>query len=417
MLKNKNIIRAVIVLAMFFSVLVTNRYVDFENAIMNGFSDVSYYTNIAKAFPHLTKSFTTYHHAQRFFFPYIIGMISHITGISLYASFMIFAVTFLLATLCVMDRILYSVNGAVYALCMALIIFNPYIFRLYLFCPGMITDLMFLFGTSVIILGLVKDSTYILLTGSVVAILARQTAVMFMPGFFIWLAVSENFGTEKFKKKLFRFTLVSVAIVLLYKITGYVASIFGGDNMNLQHLCSLIPYIKASIHNLKRIDIIYFFVNLIVRDTFSLTLSVAVLIPIVIFCRRNVKLPKESWLMILFAMLIMFQPVMNGFPNDATRLVSYAVIPLITAAAIVSGSVPPLKLMTNTLILFLCLLCYIGSFHHHYSRVHLVFPSFSNSQFALLHYVVVAVVFTVLWREFFKGNSQPSISESTPSLH
>ncbi|MBF0521229.1 MAG: hypothetical protein HQK92_16075 [Nitrospirae bacterium] len=393
-------IRAAIVLAMFFSVLITNRYVDFDNAIVNGFSDISYYTNIAKASPNLTKYFTSFHHAQRFFFPYIIGMISHTTGVPLYASFMIFTVTFLLATLYVMDRILifYNLNAAGYALCMAMIIFNPYIFRLYLFSPGMITDLMFLFGTSVVILGLIKDSPLILLTGSVVAILARQTAVVFMPGFFIWLAVSEGFESKKFKNKFFIYALVSVVIVLLYKITGAVASMFGDKNVNLQHIYSLITYLMTLIPTLKGVEIIYFFVNLIARDTFSLTLSAAVLVPLAVFCRGDAKLPEDFWLMILFALLIMFQPVMNGHPSDATRLVSYAVIPLVTAAAILSGHVPQLKLMANTRIFFLCLLCYISSFHHYYSLAHLIIPSFSNNQFALLHYVVVAAIFALLWR-------------------
>ncbi|MBF0519834.1 MAG: hypothetical protein HQK92_08935 [Nitrospirae bacterium] len=400
-------IRAAIVLAMFFSVLITNRYVDFDNAIMNGFSDISYYTNIAKASPHLTKSFTSFHHAQRFFFPYIIGMISRTTGVPLYASFMIFTVTSILATLYVMDRILifYSLNAVGYALCMAMIIFNPYVCRLYLICPGMITDLMFLFGTSIVILGLVKDSPLILLTGSVVAILARQTAVVFMPGFFIWLAVSEGFESKKFKNKFFIYALVSVVIVLLYKITGAVASMFGDKNVNLQHIYSLITYLMTLIPTLKGVEIIYFFVNLIARDTFSLTVSAAVLVPLGLFCRRDAKLPKDFWLMILFALLIMFQPVMNGHPSDATRLVSYAVIPLVTATAIISDFLPQLKLMANKRAFVLCLLCYIGSFHHYYSLVHLVIPSFSNYQFAVLHYVVVAAIFAVLWWELRRSTT------------
>jgi hypothetical protein len=397
MLMNKSIVRAAIVLLMFFSVVITNRFVGFEEVVMNGFSDVNSYTAIAKAFPHLPKSVAMFHHAQRLFFPYIIGMISYVSGMSLYTSFMVFTIIFLLASLYVIDGILrfYNVSEPLYAVCMALVIFNPYVIRQYLLAPGMITDLMFFFGTAVIISGLIRKSIFMLVSGSIVAILARQTALVFIPGFFVWIFISGNFSDRSLKNKIFNFTVISVIIILLYKITDVFASKFGGLNINLQHIFSTIPYLKYAFAQLHGSAFFYFFINIILRESISLIISIAVLVLAIALCWKDGKLLKQLSLMILFALLIMLQPVMNANPESATRLVSFAIIAIVSAIAQATA----LKHLTSKTAFFVCLLCFIASGHHYYSSVRFVLPSFANYQFAALHFTTAAIIFIVLWRD------------------
>ncbi len=383
---------------MFFTVAATNRFVSLTEAIGNGFSDVASYRAIADAFPHFPESVTMFHHAQRLFFPYIIGMISYVSGISIYLSFLSVTIVSLIATLYVTDRILsfYNVSTPLYCLCMALLIFNPYVFRSYLTSPGMITDLLFLFGTSVIILGLIRNNRFILAVGCITAVLARQTTVVFIPAFFLWLFISETFRSKHFNSKLIFISVLSFIIIFLYKLTGFFASFFGGENINYLQLFSLIVYLRTSLPDLHGAGIIYFFMNLISRDIISLIIPIAVLVPEMLLHRKDSELLKQLCLMVSLALLIMLQPVMNGNPESATRLVSFAAIPLVSAIALISDKAHSLKFMTYKHAGFMCLLCYIASFHHYYSIIRAVLPSFVNYQFAALYFSTAAVIFIVL---------------------
>ena len=102
-------------------------------------------------------------HAERFFFPYIIGLISNSMKIDIFYTYKAFVFLILLMINFYIYKIHYYLkhkNDLI--LCsLSLINLNPYISRYYISVPTIINDLIFILGTTIIIHYIIRKKKFI----------------------------------------------------------------------------------------------------------------------------------------------------------------------------------------------------------------------------------------------------------------
>ena len=185
----------------------TNQYYSFNEIVsINQLDSVSYMA-IAKSAPNISNEIIPYHHAQRVFFPYLVGLISNITNIDLMLCFRIitFLVIFFIIYLHYLITKKLNINLNTSIIFSSLLILNPYLVRYFVAVPTMINDAVFILSLYLFLFGLLLNNK-LTLTGVFFGLISRQN------GIFLFVSYIIN--------KLF---------VLKYKIIkdiGVVASIF-----------------------------------------------------------------------------------------------------------------------------------------------------------------------------------------------
>jgi len=202
-------------------IILTNSYLDFEDSLIFGGSDGFSYYEISKFAPKLSSTDIQPIHAERFFFPYIIGIISKITNIEIYLLYRILVIMLiLLINKYFIDNFFQFYKNINFILLSLLIInFNPYLTRFYISVPLIINDLIFIYGSLLAIGGLKNKNKKKFFIGLIISSFARQSAAA------ICIAI---FTIKIIQKKRFFFRgydiILSIIIFFLIYFLGYIYS-------------------------------------------------------------------------------------------------------------------------------------------------------------------------------------------------
>ncbi len=364
-------------LFMLFFLLVTNRWPGWEEGIsLLSAADVKYtYLPVAKASPELPNTFSAPHQAQRFFFPYIVGLISSTTGAPL-------AITFWTGTIALQVLVLVLFWSAAHKLgasderrllAFGLLVFQPYFLRYYWIVPAMGGDVLFELGAVMVI----ASSVMVQLIGFTLSTLGRQTSIMLLPGAFYLLWRSKRFGNESFRNRI----LVAVSYLgsfgIAFWAARHVGSRFSSGELPASTIYGILPWLLTEFN-----------FSTFLEHTVRCFLPLLPVGALFLF-ESPTKWRHETRGLLLFGAGIAAQPFVAGpllTGQNAARLSTLALLPITLAWV----SMPGNKWGTWKTLLALILLA-AGSFHHLYTIV-----GFDDSKgTASLQFVVALGVFSV----------------------
>lgn len=331
--------------------LLTNRWLGWEEGIrFVQANDVpSAYWLMVRAAPMLPEGGVSFHHAQRFFFPYFLGTISWVVGVDSRALF--FATTSILhlAMLIYVWRLLgrWDVPPRRKLVAWAALIFQPYFLRYYWLAPGMVADVGFEFGALILFAGLASRSSILPWVGLGLATLSRQTGVMLLPGALLWVLWVDE-GLARRWAWAWGFALYTIGI---YQGTAWIAARFGTANFNLKHALELFVWLRSPDAN----------ASALFEHTLRCALPLAPAV-FLLLAEGPAAWKRETWCAVMWGGAIAAQPFLSGpttTGQNAARLVTLGLLPLVLAWAANSRREWPLFLSAAFGVAL-----FAGSFHH-----------------------------------------------------
>ena len=200
---------------------MTNSHFNFSETLKFGGADGISYMSISQSAPNIAEEKIQPIHSERFFFPYIFGLLAKFTNIKVFFIYKFFAlisiilinlVSFKIFTKLKLDRSLILFN-------FLLINLNPYITRFYIAVPTIINDLIFILGTLIIIYCIIEDKQKLnsFMLGCVFVFASRQSSIAFIISFFI---------TKIKYKKIFnkKSNFIGLSIAFIFFILNYYYS-------------------------------------------------------------------------------------------------------------------------------------------------------------------------------------------------
>ncbi len=202
-------------------IIFTNSYFNYEDSLIFGGADGFSYYEISKFAPKLSSTGIQPIHAERFFFPYIIGILSKITSIEIYLLYRILVIILILLINKYFIDIFFQFNKNIYFILLSLLIinFNPYLTRFYIAVPLIINDLFFIYGSLLTISGLKNENKKIFFIGLIVSSFARQSAAAVCLVIFALRIIQK----KRFFLKLYDINLSFIIFLLIYFL-GYIYS-------------------------------------------------------------------------------------------------------------------------------------------------------------------------------------------------
>lgn len=375
-------------------VLFTNRWANWDEAQKTLFADdVNSYLAIAQAAPALPVSASplSYHHAQRFFFPWLVGGAAKIFNSNLKIFWRVVAYGLLAGALCFLFFSLRALGlgGDTAGVFLSLLIFSPYGLRYYLLVPGLLPDIAFIFALSGALWALCRHKMIWFFVFCGVTALARQTIWAALPGFCILVG-----GRGSQKSISFSFLQVGVLIFIVGLIQwtmGTVGKYFSFPSTNAEHILGIFGWIRDQFSARA-------FLEHALRCGLPLMLAGFIFFGSLYQNRFRVKHVG----FFLIAVGIASQPFLAGpeiSGKNASRLAALALIPAILATA------SELKLKNLKIfqkrplpsLMVLWVLLALGSFHplYCYFGSSGALPSFTLQVFVLLQ-IASAILATVV---------------------
>lgn len=216
-----------LVLSLLF-IFFTNTFYNFEQSLIYGAADGETYMRIAESSPNFSTNIEPFHKAQRFTIPYIIGIISSITGLGEYFLFRFFTITIFLLNLYFLLKIFKKMEVTKYLqiFLFSLLIFNPYILRYFLSLPTLINDLTFIFAGTLLLFSLLEKKKIFFFISIFLATISRQNVIFILFG----LILSKLIFRKKFYISFFELSIALIIYYLTHSINNYYATTVGGEN-------------------------------------------------------------------------------------------------------------------------------------------------------------------------------------------
>ena len=210
---NKNFKYYSIIIFSLFFILFTTENFNLEQSKTFGASDGHDYYKIAQDAPQISKGLQ-FIKSERFFFPYLIGIISKTFNFDIFSSFKTLSILLSFSLIFLLDRALVIIkcpkNYRLTAI--LLVIFNPYILRYYISLPTLITDLIFLNISLLIVIGLHSSKRYYFF-GMAIGMLVRQNTLAFLISTYFLYTL--GYFYSKFKKIFLINDLYIVTVIVL----------------------------------------------------------------------------------------------------------------------------------------------------------------------------------------------------------
>ncbi len=357
--------------------LLTNRWLSYQEGIeVLKAADTNSYMTIAQAAPNLPslvpEALLPTNHTARFIVPYLAGTIAHFTGISHERMFLVLTLLFCAIVVWAVHRILLelALSETQYTLSMALLIFNPYMFRYYLAVPAMVNDVVFVAGLALVLLGLMRGGFPLVLVGSIVSIAGRQNALVFMPALAVWMLWGEKWREKGLQQALVRFGIVALSVVAVYVLIGRIIAPFSVRGMEGDALTGLVRWTFAPSAGKGKIFAEYVLRTVICLFFFKMILLAAALVLRLqgtSFKILLTSLPREFWLAMLFVAALYGFAFLGGpelFMSGVTRYVSHALPAMVLAFAIALKHFGLFHDAETAPVLALGALAATSSFHH-----------------------------------------------------
>lgn len=356
-------------------ILISNIWLPWDQAVEYMYKqDVAPYMKITEAAPNFPKEEIAFHLAQRFFVPYLMGVCAKLLGVNSHAVYYFFSLSLALSILVVFVTILHNlaISSRKSLLCVALLIFNPYMFRYYALVPGMSQGLLFNFGLGVILWGLISVRTFVLFLGICLAGLGRQTEILVLPWVALWVILVPNWiKLRSLKQRLMIAFSVFIIGIGIYKITGWIARPFSLPSTSYLAVLGSYIWIKSGQFTF------FSFFEYILRIVLPFVLGTS-LIGVFILKDYFPRMQHEALpfgLSLLMAASIVAQPLLSGpdvAGQSATRLSAHGMIPFLVGLAyfLRAYSIPTwIETLSSQWFIGLLILIFIGSFHHLYSVI------------------------------------------------
>lgn len=322
-------------LVMFGLLLLTNRYATMigdAHLIQICCSDGFAYREIALSFPHLPDASSRtidFHHAQRFFIPWLAGGLARLSGLSIDSTFRLMAIAVALGIVLITLALVREVGAAAstQVALLALFIFNAYTFRFHLGFPWYVNDLGFVLGLALSLYGLLRGKGTAVLGGIAIAAVSRQTALLLLPTLVAWLV----FGGTPFSRR----TRIALAIacpvlaLFIYQATGRVAASFAKASVNREHLTAVFTWFAQDYSTATLLAFV-------VRTVMPLLPLLMVGAALAARHRNQLRTDLRFWLLVSTSAAIAVQPILAGpgVTGGATqRLVMLGLVPLVVALA------------------------------------------------------------------------------------
>ncbi len=129
-----------------FFTFLTNQYYNFNEIVLINQLDSVSYMAIARSAPEFSSENMPYHHAQRVFIPYLIGLISNFFNINVFIVFRIFTFLIIFLIIFIHCLIIKKLKTNLYfsIISISLLILNPYLIRYFIAVPTMVNDAVFI---------------------------------------------------------------------------------------------------------------------------------------------------------------------------------------------------------------------------------------------------------------------------------
>ena len=216
----------------------TNHYSYDEAISLNQLDSKSYYL-ISSNYPNiLFESDIPYHHYQRFLVPYIIGLLSDLTGLSIFNLYKLFVIITLILISILHKKIFYKIgyNFELAVVFLSLIIFSPYLSRYIMSIPMMLVDLVFVLVCYAIILQYYSKSKLIL-------VLIPFSHVFRLTG--LGILVSYLISTKIIKKKdYYKIIVITLFSFITIYLLSKFANIYTGSKFNNSHYLGIFSEIS-----------------------------------------------------------------------------------------------------------------------------------------------------------------------------
>ncbi len=314
-----------IVILIFAFVLLTNSYFDYDQSLIFGGADGISYLEMSKKSPFISETPLKPIHAERFLFPYIIGIFSKITSIDLYISYrslcilLILMINFYLLT--IFRK--YKLSSIHIIFIFLLFNLNPYQTRFYISNPLIITDLFFILGSIISIVGIDNNDKKKFYLGLIISSFARQSAVAII----ISILILKFLKKEKFFIS-YRDILFSWLIFITIYLIGFTYSKLGTVNVSHSNIY-IIHFFGLLIEEVSLKQKIIFFI-------WPFLSFGPLILFFILFVNLNFKLFKNlntvGFFIIIYSLLIISQPIISGVEmsgRNIIRLSSFAFLPLL----------------------------------------------------------------------------------------
>lgn len=406
-LRNISIVSVLMLLIVMF-VGLTN-HVEPYGTELNNFAagDTNSYFAIAEVSPGWGNESVIYHHAQRFLFPYVIGLIAEATGASLLLLFKPAAWFFLL----MLALSVYLLGHALglsrlqRVLITSVMLLSPWATRYYLTFPVQAYHLLFHVGFAFVLIGLVKRIYLLIAVSLILMILVRQTALLILPGIVIWVLLDSRWQESPLWMRLGWLLGYGVITLGLYQLTSAIATQYGGDpNSTIDHIIGFLEWLRTP----PALDDV---IPMIARFIAALSIPVALIGSLLLTSEITWKtLPVSVWATAMMVLGIISQPILAGplSTGNSHRLVSLGHIGFVFILGyLISMHRGDAVHQPSSIVVILSLII-LSSFHHIYS---IIGPNLGWSiQFAFAHLSIALILFSYVWHSQYTPYRQNTLS-------
>ena len=316
---NKNFKYYSIIIFSLFFILFTTENFNLEQSKTFGASDGHDYYKIAQDAPQISKGLQ-FIKSERFFFPYLIGIISKTFNFDIFSSFKTLSILLSFSLIFLLDRALVIIkcpkNYRLTAI--LLVIFNPYILRYYISLPTLITDLIFLNISLLIVIGLHSSKRYYFF-GIAIGMLVRQNTLAFLISTYFLYTLGYFYGQFK-KIFLINDLYIVTAIVLFIYLFNFLYASKSETSVSASDLYFVTIFgLFATQYNLNSLPAFFIFP----------LLSFGPILYFFFINRKNIInfLNPISVFILLSASILILQPLLGGpliTGKNFIRLANYA---------------------------------------------------------------------------------------------
>lgn len=348
----------------FVIIIFSNNYFSFEDTLKFGGSDGYYYMMISKFAPNFGENIE-YIKGERFFFPFLIGVISNLFDTDQFFLYQFFSIILCGIFIILLNNILISLNLSenIKFICYCLVLFNPYLLRYFIAIPTLLIDLIFLISIQIITLSFLKEKKFLFFLGLCFALLSRQNGLFIL----LSLLIVKFFFKEKSFFSLKNTIFYIVVFLIIYFLNLIYAYKSQGDTQSIE-----------SLYHSTLFGIFYFDYNFsaFLRYIFFPLLSFG---PMILFCLISFyffkinKLNNELLVFLLILAILIIGIAFLGGPNitgkNLTRLSNFSYLNILVSINIVyfQNLTNNFKMNAPTKYLIL-IISFLWSLHPTFSR-------------------------------------------------
>ena len=359
-------------------IFLTNSHFNLQQSLFFGGADGQSYVTISRDAPFITSEQIIPIHSERFFFPYLIGLISKLSNIEIFFTYkiLVFVILFFINFYLFKIFTFLKLEKNFIAILLAIVNLNPYISRFYIAVPTIINDLIFILGTTIIFKNILEEKrfNFLFLLGCILSFASRQTGVAYLIAYLAKILIC--------KKRIL--DIKSEFLISCLFILFLILSIFYSSHTFTE------PTARSELYSIEmRIFGLFLQSNSLQNKLIFLVLPILSFGPMLLYFAlfRKIKITlnkliKSKTLIFLsiFIILVILQPVLSGpeiTNRNIIRLTTLAFIPLLILLILITEKKNNKYLSSKKTVFFVYIVTFFQSLH----------PTFSNVQiFDLLRF-------------------------------